>query len=34
MGHDLPRALWPEITQRIAALVHRVEATRPQTATT
>ncbi|MGH3941172.1 MAG: alpha/beta fold hydrolase [Pseudonocardiaceae bacterium] len=26
MGHDLPPALWPEITSRIAALVHRVEA--------
>lgn len=26
MGHDLPRALWPEITSRIANLVHRVEA--------
>jgi pimeloyl-ACP methyl ester carboxylesterase len=25
MGHDLPRALWPEITERIAALVSRVE---------
>jgi pimeloyl-ACP methyl ester carboxylesterase len=26
MGHDLPRALWPEIASRIAGLVHRVEA--------
>jgi len=26
MGHDLPRALWPEITGRIAGLVERVEA--------
>jgi pimeloyl-ACP methyl ester carboxylesterase len=26
MGHDLPRALWPEITARIAALVERAEA--------
>ena len=26
MGHDLPRALWPEITARIAALVQRAEA--------
>lgn len=26
MGHDLPRALWPEIASRIAALVQRVEA--------
>jgi pimeloyl-ACP methyl ester carboxylesterase len=25
MGHDLPRALWPEITQRIAGLVTRAE---------
>jgi pimeloyl-ACP methyl ester carboxylesterase len=27
-GHDLPRALWPEITARIADLVERVEAAR------
>jgi pimeloyl-ACP methyl ester carboxylesterase len=26
MGHDLPRALWPEITARIGAVVQRVEA--------
>jgi pimeloyl-ACP methyl ester carboxylesterase len=26
MGHDLPEALWPEFTERIAALVNRVEA--------
>ncbi len=26
MGHDLPRALWPEITERIAALVQRAQA--------
>jgi hypothetical protein len=26
MGHNLPRALWPEITSRIAGLVRRVEA--------
>ncbi len=26
MGHDLPRALWPEITQRIDDLVRRAEA--------
>jgi hypothetical protein len=26
MGHDLPRALWPEITSRIAGVVQRVEA--------
>lgn len=26
MGHDLPRALWPEITSRIPDLVQRVEA--------
>ena len=26
MGHDLPRALWPEITGGIAALVERAEA--------
>jgi pimeloyl-ACP methyl ester carboxylesterase len=25
MGHDLPRPLWPELTDRIAALVDRVE---------
>jgi hypothetical protein len=25
MGHDLPRALWPEITSRIADLVQHVE---------
>src|SRR3954470_4618128 len=25
MGHDLPRAMWPEITDRIAALVAQVE---------
>jgi pimeloyl-ACP methyl ester carboxylesterase len=25
MGHDLPRPLWPEITDRIAALIARVE---------
>lgn len=25
MGHDLPRALWPEITARISALVQRAE---------
>jgi pimeloyl-ACP methyl ester carboxylesterase len=25
MGHDLPRALWPEITDRITALVERAE---------
>ncbi len=28
MGHDLPRALWPEITERITALVERGEAAR------
>lgn len=26
MGHDLPRALWPEITERIDALVRHAEA--------
>jgi pimeloyl-ACP methyl ester carboxylesterase len=26
MGHDLPRALWPEITARIGDLVQRGEA--------
>jgi pimeloyl-ACP methyl ester carboxylesterase len=26
MGHDLPRALWPEITARIGDLVQRAEA--------
>jgi len=26
MGHDLPRALWPEITARIRDLVQRAEA--------
>jgi pimeloyl-ACP methyl ester carboxylesterase len=25
MGHDLPRAIWPEITDRITALVERAE---------
>ncbi len=25
MGHDLPRPLWPEITERITALISRVE---------
>jgi pimeloyl-ACP methyl ester carboxylesterase len=25
MGHDLPRAAWPQITERIAALIDRVE---------
>jgi pimeloyl-ACP methyl ester carboxylesterase len=25
MGHDLPRAVWPELTDRIAALVQRAE---------
>jgi hypothetical protein len=25
MGHDLPRVLWPEITDRITALVDRGE---------
>jgi pimeloyl-ACP methyl ester carboxylesterase len=25
LGHDLPRALWSEITSRIATLVQRVE---------
>ncbi|WP_349307868.1 MULTISPECIES: alpha/beta hydrolase [unclassified Streptomyces] len=29
MGHDLPRALWPEITSLIANLVRRVEAASP-----
>ena len=28
MGHDLPRALWPEIVDRITALVERGEAAR------
>ncbi len=28
MGHDLPRALWPKITLRIAGLIQRVEAAR------
>jgi pimeloyl-ACP methyl ester carboxylesterase len=28
MGHDLPRALWPELVERIAGLVQRVEAER------
>ena len=28
MGHDVPRALWPEITSRIATLVQRVESQR------
>jgi pimeloyl-ACP methyl ester carboxylesterase len=26
MGHDLPRALWPTVTERIANLVARAEA--------
>jgi hypothetical protein len=30
MGHDLPRALWPDITARIADLVGRVEALTPR----
>jgi pimeloyl-ACP methyl ester carboxylesterase len=30
MGHDLPRALWPEMAARIAALVTRAEASLPQ----
>ncbi|NYJ04464.1 alpha/beta hydrolase [Petropleomorpha daqingensis] len=25
MGHDLPRAVWPEVTDRLAALVERAE---------
>jgi hypothetical protein len=25
LGHDLPRALWPEIASRIATLVQRVD---------
>ena len=25
MGHDLPRAVWPELTDRITALVERAE---------
>jgi len=25
VGHDIPRALWPDIADRIAALVRRVE---------
>jgi pimeloyl-ACP methyl ester carboxylesterase len=25
MGHDLPRALWPEMTSRIADLAERAE---------
>ncbi|MFJ9339046.1 alpha/beta fold hydrolase [Streptomyces sp. NPDC101733] len=29
MGHDLPRALWPEIASRIAALVRRAEPVSP-----
>lgn len=29
MGHDLPVALWPEITSRIAALVRRAEIAAP-----
>ena len=28
MGHDLPRALWSEIAERIAELVARAEAVR------
>jgi pimeloyl-ACP methyl ester carboxylesterase len=28
MGHDLPRALWPAITDRIVALVERGEGER------
>jgi len=32
MGHNLPRQLWPDLAARIAALVHRTEATpRPPT---
>jgi hypothetical protein len=29
MGHDLPRALWPELSARIAGLVARAEAAAP-----
>ena len=32
LGHDLPRALWPELADRIAGLVSRVEATRQRSA--
>jgi pimeloyl-ACP methyl ester carboxylesterase len=28
MGHNLPPGLWPELSQRIAAHVHRAEAAR------
>jgi len=31
MGHDLPRALWPEIVDRIVSLVERVERERAAT---
>jgi pimeloyl-ACP methyl ester carboxylesterase len=30
MGHDLPRALWPDMTARIAALVAHGEAAPPR----
>ena len=26
MGHDLPRALWPQLTERIVGLIRRAEA--------
>jgi pimeloyl-ACP methyl ester carboxylesterase len=29
MGHELPRALWPEITSRITELIQRVQAVTP-----
>ncbi|MFN2615718.1 MAG: alpha/beta fold hydrolase [Thermoleophilaceae bacterium] len=32
MGHDVPRALWPEITDRIASLVERGESLRQDAA--
>jgi pimeloyl-ACP methyl ester carboxylesterase len=28
MGHDLPREVWPQVTDRIAALVARAEDSR------
>jgi hypothetical protein len=31
MGHDLPRALWPDIVDRIAGLVQRAEDERAAT---
>jgi pimeloyl-ACP methyl ester carboxylesterase len=31
MGHDVPRALWPDLIERIAGIVKRAEGERPAT---